>query len=63
MVNVSLWTIVLVAVMTALAVGALSFLVFRMRERRTSPMPPAGSAGKQFFVRYQDGRREPRRPS
>ena len=62
MVNVSLWTIVLVAVITALAVGSLCYLVFRRRERRTSPVPAAGSAGKQFLVRYQDARRDPRRP-
>lgn len=53
MVNVPLWTIVVVALITALAVGALSYLVFRKRERPSSAAP---TAGKQFLVRYQDAR-------
>jgi len=53
--SVSASTVVLVATVTAVVVGALAYALVRWRDRRTHG-PASSGAAKQFFVRYQDPR-------
>ncbi len=54
MADVAVSTVVLVAAVTAVVVGALAYALVRWRDRRTQVA--ASGAAKQFLVRYQDPR-------
>jgi hypothetical protein len=47
-------TIVLIATLATLILGVLSYVAFRLRERRAPRPESASASGKQFFVRYHD---------
>jgi hypothetical protein len=47
-------TIVLIATLATLILGVLSYVAFRLRERRGPRAESTSGTGKQFFVRYHD---------